>query len=139
MNGIDDKLWELATQFRLAKIEEDLSKKKRIAIEDQIATLIPSKADGQKTVTLKNGTKVTVKRGLSYKADLDSIMQFFKEMAQPILAIPIKSKTTRELDIAGYEWYRQNHPDVFNLLSQHIIVAPRKPSVTVKSAKTEEK
>jgi len=79
MNGIDDKLWELATQFRLAKIEEDLAKKKRIAVEDQIATLIPSKADGQKTVTLKNGTKVTVKRGLSYKAVLIVLCNFSKK------------------------------------------------------------
>jgi len=133
--NIDDKLWELAAEFRLAKIGEDLARKKRIALEDQIASLIPSKADGQKTITLKNGAKITVKRGLSYKADLEGVCKLGIWGDSPP---PIKSKTTHELDIQGYEWYRQNDPGIFNALSQHVTVTPRKPSVTVKPAKEKE-
>ena len=132
MNDILDKLWELSTEFRFAKITEDLAKKKRIAIEEQIATLVPTEDTGQKTVTLKNGAKIVVKRGLNYKANFNGIQDALKNFTD--YQIPIKSKTTLELDIAGYEWYRVNCPGVFPHIAQHVSITPKKVSVVLRLA-----
>lgn len=104
----------------------------RNQIETEIAALIPSEGVGQKTVSLEDGTKITVKRGLIYKADLNKIefaLADFEALA------PIKTKTTRELDIKGYEWYRANDSLIFPHIAQHVAVTPRKVSVTLKAAK----
>ncbi|GAG27096.1 unnamed protein product, partial [marine sediment metagenome] len=71
---------------------------------------------------------------LNYKADLEEIQELFLEMGQPALMSPIRSKTTRELDVTGYEWYKANHFDVWSLITEHVSVTPKKVSVTLKPA-----
>lgn len=131
----DMRLAILVVNLHAAKKTEDQARRVRIATEELIAAEIPTEDTGQKTVTLNNGGKVTVKRSLSYKAELDDIQRIFREMGQPELMAPVKAKTTRELDVAGYEWYRQNHPDIFRIMTPHVSVTPRKVSVTLKAAK----
>ena len=128
----DPLLHGLAAQLLEHKIEEDFWKKKRIESEEVIAAQIPGPEKGQKTVTLEDGTKITVERGLTYKADLDAISELLTGSECPP---PIKAKTAYELDIAGYEWYRDNMPDSFDRIVQHVTVTPRKVSVSVKAAK----
>jgi len=126
------KFYVLSVNLRAAKAREESAKANRIAIEDQIASLVPGPEVGQKTVAIKDGSKLVVTRGLNYKADLEVIR---KTLTNPDFPPPIKSKTTYQLDVDGYEWYKANHPDVFSLLVGHVSVTPKKVSVVLKPAK----
>lgn len=132
MNDVLEELRDLAMEFSLAKLTEDLAKKKRIAIEEQIALLIPGKETGQETVTLANGSKLVVKRGLNYRADLVEISRICERSS---MTSPVKTKTTQELDVQGYEWYKEKHPSFFEYIVQHVTVTPKKVSVVLKPAK----
>ncbi|MCP4900030.1 MAG: hypothetical protein GY906_23930 [bacterium] len=134
------RFYDLVQELRLAKVTENVAKKKRVALEEEIATLVPTKDEGQKTVEAKGDDgqvlKVTVKRGLNYRADLAEIEKFFGEESPSdghhFLAAPVKQKSTRELDIKGYEWYRESHPEIFACFSEYVTVTPKKPAVTIK-------
>ena len=117
----------------MAKATEEKMKAARISVEEKIAALIPGPDMGQKTVTLEDGTKITVERGYSYKADFAAIDKLQENGTLDFA--PVKTKTTRELDVTGYEWYRTNEPDTFPLLAQHVVATPKKTSVTMKAAK----
>ena len=126
----------LVANLRRAKDTEEQAKKNRIKLEELVAKFVPTDEVGQKTVVASDGTKVTVKRGLSYKADLDAIETVLPSISDGHhtdsgLPAPIEVKTTRSLDVKGYEWYRKNHPGVFAQLAQHITVTPRKISVSI--------
>jgi len=114
------------------KREEDFWKIRRIRSEEAIAAQIPGPEKGQKTVTLEDGTKITVGRGLNYKADFDAIDKLLEGSNYPA---PAKVKTTRELDVVGYGWYEANHPDLFSRIAQHVTVKPKKVSVSVEATK----
>ena len=130
------RLYVLAVNLRAAKETEECAKARRIEIEEMIAKSVPGPESGQVTVPVKGGLKLVVKRGFNYQADLNKIQHLWDDSELPIgnIMAPIKSKTTHELDAKGYEWYRENHPDVFSLISQHVTVTPKKVSVVLKSA-----
>jgi hypothetical protein len=127
-----DTLACLCRQLIHAKKAEEKDKSKRIEIEEKIAVLVPGPEKGQKTVTLPDGSKVTVERGFNYKAACDMIEAAMRPLDRPA---PVKVKTTRELDEKGYEWYRENDEDAFNLISSFVTVTPKKVSVSVKEPK----
>lgn len=124
-------LMELASELALRKLAEDEAKALRIETEERIAELIPGPEKGAKTVTLKDGRKITVERGFNYKADCNAIESLFASEGETRFA-PVKTKTTRELDPTGYHWYETNDPDTFKLLAQHVTVTPKKTSVALK-------
>jgi len=124
-------LKQLAGNLADAKLKEEGSKATRIAIEEEIAALIPGPERGQKTVKLDDGTKITVERGFNYKADCQKIVDYFT--VQDEKDIPIKFKTTRELDDRGYEWYRTEKPEIFSAISQFVTVTPKKVSVAIRA------
>jgi len=122
----------LVAELGAAKFNEDFAKDERIAIEEKIAALIETKEVGQKTVTLENGMKVTVKRGLNYKADIAKIYAVFDDTPfQP----PVKLETKHSLDTRGYEWYKGNNQAMFDVLSKHVTVTPKKVAVTLQESK----
>ena len=125
------QLKELANAFREAKKAEETAVRTRIQAEERIASLIPTKDVGQKTITLSCGTKITVKRGLNYKADIDGIQRHCLEMGGKLSLV--KMKTTRELAIDAYEWTRINDPESFAFVSQYVTVTPKKVAVTIKA------
>lgn len=131
------QLQYLAIRLMQEKDDENKARDRRVAIEEQIAVLIPGPDKGQKTVTLEDGTKITVERGFNYKADVAEIEKLFQgEWKEGSLGdAPIKVKTTRELDVKGYEWYRENDPEAFGLLARHVSVTPKKVSVSLKAGK----
>ncbi len=123
------KLMRLANELENAKAAEALAKRGRVEAEERIAALVPTEDVGQKTVTLDDGTKITVKRGLSYKAQTEEIQQCF--LAAGVPHPPLKSKTTVELDTKGYEWFKENDPQMFVVMSQFVTVTPKKVAVTL--------
>ncbi len=128
------QLSKLAYALKNAKEKEAFFKECRIDTEEAIASLIPTEDTSQKTITLSDGTKITVKRGLNYKADTEAIQQLFFEFGgegEVGKACPIKTKTTRELDVKGYEWYRGNDMETFTLVSQYVTVTPKKVAVSL--------
>lgn len=135
-----ENLQNFAMALLAAKTAEELAKTTRITAEERIASLIPTEDVGQKTVTLEDGTKITVKRGLIYKADLEKIETALRQRTPDESAefpAPIKQKTTHELDVAGYEWYRVNQPTIFLRIVDFVTITPRKVAVTLKPAKEE--
>ncbi len=125
------RLAEYATDLIVAKSYEEQARRNRVAIEEKIAELIPTEVPGQRTVAISAETKLVVRRELSYRADIDAIEDIFA-LAPQSKCVPIKTKTTRELDISGYEWYKNNSPEMFSLISQHVEVTSRKVSVVLK-------
>jgi hypothetical protein len=124
---------ELTTALLFWKNKENEVKNERIRIEVEIAELIPGPERGSKTITLDNGIKVTVERGFNYKAEIDKIQNFFDGQLDggKQLIPPIKTKTTRELDEKGYEWYRSEKPNIFSGISQYVKVTPKKIAVSI--------
>lgn len=122
----------LVMNLHSAKRQEESTRANRIAVEETIAKLIPGKEIGQVTETLPDRSKVVVTRGFNYKADLDDIERALMKFATPA---PIESKTTRSLDIKGYEWYRKHQPEIFTEIVKHVTVTPKKVSVVLKPAK----
>ncbi len=126
----NQELTVLAINLRNARSAEESAKTRRIELENIIAGLLPGKEIGQETTILLNGTKIVIKRGMSYTADLQGVEDALKLRPGNFMA-PIRTKTTRKLDEKGYEWYRRNHPGIFAYISQHVTVTPRKASVTL--------
>lgn len=122
-----------------AKRAEELAKATRVAIEEEIAVLIPTKEVGQRTEILPDRVKVTVKRALSYKADLNAIRTLFAKLQEvsetATLFVPIKRSTTEALDVKGYEWFKKHDLYVFNKLVEHVTVTPKKVSITIQQPK----
>lgn len=131
------KLHILAMNLRYMKEREEGAKVNRIAVEDMIVELIPGKGIGQVTETLPDGSKIVVKRGLNYKADLSAIGAVLVQNADDELPVPIESKTTHKLDVRGYEWYRENHPEIFQRMTEYVTVTPKKVAVELKDPKGE--
>jgi predicted NUDIX family NTP pyrophosphohydrolase len=121
----------LVAELVYAKHEEEEAKATRIFAEEQVAACIDGPESGSKTVTLDDGTKVTVRRGYNYKADLDSVEKTCNGLPVPLVP-PVKTKTTKELDVAGYEWYQANHPEIFQKLCNFVTVTPKKVAVEVR-------
>lgn len=128
------QLQYLAIRLMQEKDDESKARDRRVAIEEQIAVLIPGPDKGQKTVTLEDGTKITVERGFNYKADLAEIEKVFASEGESRYA-PIKVKTTRELDVKGYEYYREHDQETFAVLSKYVVVTPKKVAVSLKAGK----
>lgn len=131
----ESQLRSLCTKLLCAKKVEEQAKATRIAAEFAIAKLIPGPANGQKTKTFEDGIKVTVKRKLIYSAnvvEIEKVVALVSDKIGQEIPTPVESKTTRTLDVKGYEWFRNNAPDMFNLISKHVTVKPAKDAVTIK-------
>jgi hypothetical protein len=133
MSDAQDLFSALVSQLQDQKAVEDNARKRRIELEETVALHVPGPEKGSKTATLPDGRKVTVERGFNYKADIQALENIFA--ACPEKSCPVKVKTTRELDEKGYEWYRANQADDFKLISQFVVVTPKKTSVVIKEAK----
>ena len=122
-------LQELAVTLFEAKQLESKAKKTRIEAEEQIAKLIETPEQGSKTEDAGNGIRITVKRGLLFKADVDAIREMdIPEEVMPIKCIP----ASYAFDMKTYEYVRGHHPDVASKLARHITTKPAKTAVTLK-------
>lgn len=129
---MQDQLQALAGQLFDAKRREDAAKKERIEVEEKIAALVATPENGSKTVDAGNGIKVTVKRALGYKADVDAIRALdLGGVAQvPVKLVP----ASYAFDEKAYEQLLAEHPSLAAQFAEHVTVVPRKVSVTMKLA-----
>jgi len=117
---------ELATALYDAKKTELAAKEERLKIEDAIAALVETDENGSKTVPA-GALKITVKRGLSYKADIEALA---KLVGAPLKVVPSKV----EFDEKAYEAIRTTSPAMFAKVSAFVTTTPRKVSVELKLA-----
>lgn len=129
-NPIDTPLDTLVAALAEAKVTEHFAETERIRLEERIAEKITGPDRGQVTETLENGTKVVVKRGYNYKADIADILDYFARK-QLDTAAPIKV-TAPKLDEIAYEWYRNHNPSVFSDIAKFITLTPKKIAVEIK-------
>gem|GEM_PF-1624118 len=132
LEGLDS----LARELVAAKVAESAAKASRLAIESKIVALVAiEKGKKQVTLPLPSSTKIVVKQGNNYKADVEAIKRLFNSPQLKELELPAPIETKDSLSVKGYEWYRENHPDVYVLLAEHVTVTPAKASVAVQSPK----
>jgi len=120
----------LTVQLYNAKREESLAKAKRIEAEKAIAKLVPTEGDqGSKTVDAGDGMRVTVKRGLNYKADVKAIRGLdLGDVDIPLTLVP----SHYDFDKKAYERIRADNPGAAAKLAECVVATPAKVAVTVK-------
>jgi hypothetical protein len=123
-----DQLAYLATKLRGLLARERAAKAERVAMELAIADLVDVGDATQKTVDAGD-LKITVKKGLNYKADIAALKKLCIELGT---AAPVRQVSREEFDVTGYEWYKSKNPEIFSVIAEHVEVKPKKPSVTIK-------
>jgi len=120
----------LARKLFHAKQAEANAKKVRIEAEEAIGNLVAISGDsGSRTVDAGDGLKLTVKRSMNYKADVDAIRELgMAEGVCPVMLVP----ATYAFDKKAYENIRENHPDLASQLAGCITATPAKIAVTLK-------
>lgn len=119
---------QLAQQLVAAKAAENAANKQRVAIEEQIVSMLGAREEGSATTELDNGLKLTVTGKMTYKADmllLTSLCQNLPEALRPI-------KTEVKLDETGAKYLRNNEPEVWAQIAPAITITPAKTAVSVK-------
>jgi hypothetical protein len=129
---IDMPLADLVGALATAKVAEELAKDRRIAFEERVAAKIDGPPEGQKTITLKDGTKVTVTRGFNFKADCESIRKMFRREGFDH-APPVASKTALKLDVPAYKKFAEQLPSVYRRMAEHVTVTPKKIAVEIRT------
>lgn len=121
---------ELARKLYHAKRAESNAKDVRIGAEEAIIALIPVDSEaGSKTVDAGNGMRVTIKRGLTFKADVDAIRNLDLDGVDlPLTHTP----STYTFDKKAYAALKACRPAVFAKLAEHVTVTPAKTAVTIK-------
>ena len=125
------ELSEAAAMLIELKKKESAAKEERIAAEELIAGLVDTAFNGSKTVDAGDCLKVTVKRAMSYKADIDGLRSLDCD-------VPLKSTPPvpagYEFDQKAYEAMVESDARLASVLSEFVEAKPRKTSVTVKLA-----
>lgn len=119
---------ELVTKLAAAKAAEVLASKDRIKLEEQIVERLGAKPEGATTHELTNGFKVTVTGKMTYKADMEMLMQLASALPPNMRPIKVEPK----LDETGAKYLRNNEPEVWAMLAPAITIKPAKTSVEIK-------
>jgi hypothetical protein len=122
-------LEELAKELYKAKKQEEEAKELRISIEEAIAEQVATTDRGSKTV-VAGDLKITVKRDISYSADIDAIRNdsSIPEKLKPLILKP----SSYEFKAANYEALREKNPEVFTRIAAYVTTSPKKVAVSLK-------
>lgn len=116
-------LEELARELFRAKAEEAQAKEARVNAEIALAEAIGGKSNGSTSARCGSLT-VTVKRGYNYRIDEPAV--FAKEH-------PDYVRVKYELRDGWYEKAKNDHPELFAQMAQHVTATPKKVSVELKA------
>lgn len=126
----EQKLEELARMLYAAKKNEDAAKADRIAIEEQILSLVDVADNSSKTVKAGD-LKITLKRELSYSVEETAL--FSSGIASHTLEVVFdRIPETFKFNPRSYESLREADPAAFAEVSKYVATKPKKPSVTLK-------
>lgn len=122
----------LAKELLAAKRAEDSAKADRIECEEAIAALVETADNGSKTVDCGDGLKVTIKRGIIYKANVEAIRTELSalEIPLPLVFVP-PAPASYAFDEKAYEALRDSNPDLFGKVAAFVVATPRKIAVTL--------
>ncbi len=121
-----EELSKLTLQLAEARRDESEAKNRRVQTEEAIVALLQPGDKQTLTVEDGNGLKITVKTELGYKADVVEIERIDSDL--------LKITTKAELDVKAYEALREANPALFEKVSEHVTVTPKKPTLTLKVA-----
>lgn len=119
---------ELVTKLAAAKAAEALANKDRVKLEEQIVERLGAKPEGATTHELTNGFKVTVTGKMTYKADMEMLMQLASALPPNMRPIKVEPK----LDETGAKYLRNNEPEVWAMLAPAFTIKPAKTSIEIK-------
>jgi len=127
-----EELERLAIELSNAKLAESKAKETRIECEEEICKLVKTADSGSKTVPAGDRMKITVKRGISYKPDMEAMLAL-KGIKLPTETVPEKVIEEHEVfDKKIYEKMLADPPMGFAKVLDCITVNMLKPSVTIK-------
>jgi plasmid stabilization system protein ParE len=127
-------LEELAVELWDAKNAENAAKNLRILAEEAIAALVETPECGSKTVEAGDDLKVCVKRGLSFKADVDAIRALAEEIGSDDLPLTLTPPIPAgyAFDEKAYQTLKDEKPEVFRIVSKYVETKPKKTAVELK-------
>lgn len=120
---------ELTQKLIEAKRIENEANANRVAIETQIISLLGVKEEGSQTHDLENGMKITITGKLSYKADIEKLLELSERLPENLRPIKVETKA----DETGLKYLRNNEPEAWKVISKAVTISPAKPSVTIKA------
>jgi len=129
-----EELERLAVELSNAKVAEAKAKETRIECETEICKLVETEDVGSKTVQAGERMKITVKRGISYKPDMEALLEL-RDIKLPIISTPEETVVVPahdDFDKKLYEKMLKDPPDRFAKVLDCITVNQLKPSVTIK-------
>ena len=123
----DEQLETLSQRWIDAKAHEGEANKARIAIEDQIINLIRPNSEGQMSLRLGSGFKLTITNKMIYKGDCDALETMSADWPEEYKVVRIK-KDLNETKLKEIRTYR---PEVWLRMSEVITMKPAKVSIKV--------
>lgn len=123
MDVIDD----LANQWRIAKDKEESAKQLRIFLEGEILKLHPARDEGSETFTTPQGFKIKLTGKLTYKVQLDKLIELTKSWPEDVR--PIKAKV--EADETKLKAIRTDAPKLWSDIAAAVTVSPAKTGVAI--------
>lgn len=121
------ELEHLAERWLTVKDAERQANAERLRIEDKILALSPAKEEGSSSLTLTNGYKLKMIGKLSYKTDLDALLEITADW--PEEQRPVKTET--KADEAALKFLRANRPDLWSRIAPAVTTKPMKTSITI--------
>lgn len=118
---------KLAEQWRMHKAIEDKAREDRIAVEEQILKLNPAPPEGSTTVHTPTGVRISLTGKISYKANMDQLLELTKgwpEAARPI-------KTDIKVDETKLKTLRREAPRLWAEIASAIETKPAKTGVSI--------
>ena len=126
-SNTEAELEHLAERWLIVKDAERQANAERLRIEDKILELHPAKEEGSSSWTMTNGYKLKLIGKLSYKADLDMLLDIIAEWPED--QQPVKTET--KADEAALKFLRANRPDLWKRVAPAVTTKPMKTSVTI--------
>ena len=118
---------ELAIEWSIAKQKEEAARDERVAIEQEILELNPAREEGSETFSTPNGVKITTTGKLTYKADLNKLLEITQ--AWPSDAKPIKTEV--KIDESKLKVIRSESPTIWAQIAAAITVTPAKTGIKI--------
>ena len=126
-SNTEAELEHLAERWLTVKDAERQANAERLRIEDNILALSPAKEEGSSSLTLTNGYKLKMIGKLSYKTDLDALLEITADW--PEEQKPVKTET--KADEAALKFLRANRPDLWSRIAPAVTTKPMKTSITI--------